>query len=295
MNGYVSKLCDIDSIAIPEHLLHVEVDEREVETQVRALSLRCAEETEGDRVENGDVVWCKADAASYPDGRTILLFTGTAVPGAEEAVTAAMGRAVGACFTTELSGKPVELTVEKIIRREPVEVTDALIAGLGIEGVATVAEYRAHLRAKLLADLRMECGKQISGYFVDQMTTGSTYEYDEAEMEQYVQSHMDECIEQAAAEGESVTPEMVRESLVYQMKQGWMAEAFCKSHGIAINTEDINAQLDQMTEMMSLMGEEVPDRQELFEMVYQGECLNALFDCVDEIIARKKEDTHGND
>lgn len=34
MNGYVSKLCDINSIAIPDDLLHIDVDERAVEAQV---------------------------------------------------------------------------------------------------------------------------------------------------------------------------------------------------------------------------------------------------------------------
>ena len=295
MNGYVSKLCDINSIAIPEELLHVEADEQAVETQVRALSLRCAEETEAERVETGDIVHCKADAASYPDGRTILLFTGTAVPGAEEAAKAALGKNVGDAFTAALAGKTVELTVEKIVRRVPVEVTDAVIAALGIDGVTTVAGYRDHVRAKAVADQQMENTKMITANFLRELVANSSFVYDETALEQYLQEHMAQFVAECAEMGEEVPEEEIRSSVLDQMKQNWVAEAFCKSRGIEIDKAAIEEQADQMMEMMSLMGEEAPDRAELIEMAYQGECLNGLIDGINEIIAEKMGGSNGND
>lgn len=48
----------------------------------------------------------------------------------------------GESFETELVGKKVQLTVNKIVRRTPAEVTDELVAGMGVEGVSTIDEYR---------------------------------------------------------------------------------------------------------------------------------------------------------
>lgn len=45
MNGTVTKLCDIDSIAIPEPMLELHVDEQRVEEELQQLSLRYAKES----------------------------------------------------------------------------------------------------------------------------------------------------------------------------------------------------------------------------------------------------------
>ena len=44
MKGYVTKLCDIDSIGIPDEMLEVHIDKERIENQIAALSLRCANE-----------------------------------------------------------------------------------------------------------------------------------------------------------------------------------------------------------------------------------------------------------
>ena len=188
MNGTVTKLCDVDSIGIPEDMLELRVDEGALDAEIGRLSLRCAREIPAETVEVGDVVYCWGDKEAYPDGRTILLYTATALPGAEEAAKAALGRKKGSNFQTSLMGKPLGLTVEKILRRESVEVNDALIAGLGIDGVNTLAEYRDSLRNKALADLKMERSKEIIRYLMEQMEAGSAFSYDEGEMEAYLQS-----------------------------------------------------------------------------------------------------------
>lgn len=119
INGSVSKLYDIDSIAIPAELLALCVDEQQVEQSVRQPALRYASEAPADAVQPGDVVRCRADAASYPDGRTILLFPGMALPGAEAAEQAVLGRGVGDEFSAPLCGRNAVLTVEGITRRTP--------------------------------------------------------------------------------------------------------------------------------------------------------------------------------
>ena len=44
MKGYVTTLCDIDSIGIPDEMLEVHIDKERIENQIAAMSLRCANE-----------------------------------------------------------------------------------------------------------------------------------------------------------------------------------------------------------------------------------------------------------
>lgn len=69
MKGYATKLCDIDSIAIPAELLETHVDGQLIEEEINALALRYAKESAADCAAEGDIVHCKAGADSYPDGR----------------------------------------------------------------------------------------------------------------------------------------------------------------------------------------------------------------------------------
>ena len=296
MNGSVTKLYDINSIEIPAQLLETHVDEAVVEAQLNQLSLRYAEEHEAECAELGDVVHCTTDA--YPDGRTVLLYTATALPGAEEAAQAALGKRTGDTFSAPLAGKTVALTVEKVLRREPVEVNDALIAGFGIEGVTTVDGYRAYLREKNLADQKLEQSKAVVRYVMDKMVENTTYSYDEAELEQYIAKSMEEFRAQAAEMDmgmEEVPEEEMRAGIIYQVKQSWMAKAFCQKIGQEPDMAEIEAEADQMLEMMSLMGEETQDREELIEMSRENACLDVFFGYVDQMISARMGGSNGND
>lgn len=296
MNGTVTKLCDVDKIAIPEEMLELQVDESGLDVEIQRLSLRCAKEVPAETVELGDVVYCQGDKEAYPDGRTILLYTATALPGAEAAAKAALGKKKGDSFRADLAAKPVSLTVERILRREPVEVNDALVAGLGIDGVKSLAEYREYLRSKALADLKMERDKEIIRYLMDQMEAGSTFAYDEAEMEAYLRSAEQEYAAQDPMEddGPAMDPQELRAAVISQVKQGWMAEAFCRDRGIAIDEAEAQAEADQMAEMSSLMGEPPQDREELLAMARQNQCYTALYEHLDRIVNEKMGGSYGN-
>ena len=160
----------------------------------------------------------------------------------------------------------------------------------------TVSDYRAYLHKKFLADLQLERSKAITHYLLDQMVAGSEFSYDEAEMDAYVQKCMDEAAA-APAEFEDVdlSPDEVRASAIAQQEQLWMAEAFCKARGIGIDMHAAEEAADQMAEMMSLMGEDVPDRAELIEMSLQSQHFDGLFTYIDQIIAQKMGGSNGND
>ncbi len=286
MKGYVTKLCDVDSIEIPEEMLAVHVDAERIEAEINALSLRYADEISAIICAEGDIVRCKADEESYPDKRTIILFTGAALPAADAAAKAAVGKKLGESFKTELAGKPVTLTVSKITRRSPVEVNDALIASIGIEGVSTVEGYRAYLTAKATEDANMENSKAIMRYIMEQMISTSEFEYDEAAMTAAVEQAK---VELAAMpmEGYAPTDEELAESVMFQHKQGWVAEEFCRRHGIKIDEENVKQQAEQLGQMMELMGETVPDEAELLDMARTEACLTPLFEHLNNIIMQK--------
>ncbi len=294
MEGQVTRLFDIDDIAIPEELLQFQLDSSAVDARLQALSVSCAKETDVAVAEPGDIVHCAADAASYPDERKILLFTGLDLPGAEKAVKAAVGKTVGDTLETTIMDRPVKLVVQRIVHREPVAVNNELIAQLGLEGISTVADYRAQVEEEMAADQRMNCKKQITRYFMDRMLTESDFDYDAAEMDASIDAEMENALAEYAEAGIEATPEEIRASAILQAKQTWVAEAICKKHGIEIDMAALEEQADQMMEMMSLMGEELPDRAELIAMAYSGECMNGMFDYLDQVITEKMEAVNGN-
>lgn len=295
MKGKVSRLCDISGIEIPAQMLEVSVDAAQVKAGVRQLSLRYALESEVQCAQMGDTVFCTADAQSYPDGRTVIVFTQPTVPGAEEAALAVTGKCVGDVVKTVLAGKAAELTVKKIVHRTPAEINDALIASLGIDGVSTVSEYEKYLGEKMLADLRMERSKELSHFYMDMLVAESGFEYDEDELEQYAQSCLSEWkTEYAEAGMDDVSDDEIINGVKYQTKQEWLAEAVCEMLGHTCDMAEIEAEADRMTEMMTLMGESVPPREEMLKMGIKDDKFTAMFGYIDGIIAEKIGGSHGN-
>ena len=293
MKGSVKKLCDIESIVIPEEMLEVRVDGDLIEEEVGNLALRYANETEVGTVAKGDIVYCEADKGSFPDGSTIILYTGAALPGAESAEEAAEGRSVGDGFETVLADKAAALKIVKIIRRTPAEINDALVASIGIDGVSSVDGYREYMREKNLADLRMEKGKELSRYIVERMEEGSSFEYSEKDFDDYCEKSLAQMPAEPGFEMQ-IGPEELRSSLLSQLKLGWMSEALCEKKGIKIDDAAIEAEADQMAEMMGLMGENAPDRAELIEASRQNALITEFFMEIDKIIDNKLGGANGN-
>lgn len=294
MKGTVIKSLPFDSIDIPQEMLAVHVDPLQVEASLQRLRLRYAKESDADTVQKGDLVYCKADASRYPDDRTVLIYTGTAIPGAEAAAEAALGHASGDTFAPPLMDVPTELTIQRILRRTPVEITDSLIREISIEGVETVAQYRDYLAAKALKDRQSEQKKEITRYLLEQAIAGSTFSYDEKEMEDYIETFIREYM---AAYGDEIqeSPEELRSFAIDRKKQDWLAETFCKERGIEIDRAAAEEDAAQMREMMMLMGEDIPDQDELVEMSVQNEYYTHFFNHIDEVIAKKMGGTNGND
>lgn len=284
MIGTVTKLYDVDSIVIPEELLDLQVKDSVIKEKVQMLSTRYAKESYADVVAPGDIVYCKADENSYPDGRKIILYTGTEVPGSQEAAKMTIGKRANDTFTTTLAGKFVTLTLQQIICRTPVEVDDALIAEIGIEGIHSVDEYREYIKEQMLADMRMERHKAIFYHFITELVEKSEFSYEEKEMNEYIQSLIAQYPPDSMIE---MSDEEVKERVLSQVKESLIADAFCTAYSIEIDMKEVEEAADQMLQMQALMGEEVPSREEMIEMYLQNARFGALYDYVDKIATEK--------
>lgn len=201
---------------------------------------------------------------------------------------AVLGKSVGDTFDTELAGKPAALTVEKIIRRTPVAVDDALIASLGIDGVSTVEGYRACLTEKAQADAKLEQSKVVMGYLVEELLRRSEFTYDQAEMAEQIEKAKAECAAMPESEDFPLpSEEEIAQSVISQFQQGWAAEAYCKQIGFVPDEEEVKQQAQQMGQMMELMGESVPSEEELLDMARTEACLTPLFMHINDIITQK--------
>lgn len=289
MKGKVIRFCDLTDIQIPVEKCSVSVDPAQVTEAVDQLSVRYADKTWVQRAENGDVVYCRADEKSYPDGRDIILYTGLELPGAEAAAEAAIGREIGEKFDAPIGEKTVMLTVQKIIRMVPVSVNDALVASIGIGNVSTVEDYRNYIQNKMLEDQKKETIKQIVGEVTRAMMEKSTFEYDESEAEDYLKAHMDEIKAEYAQYGMEISEDEIRMGIIDQSKQGWLAEAYCQKYGIEIDRESIESETDQMMEMMTMMGEDVPDRETMLEETLYNNYMMVLFEHIEKAIKEKME------
>lgn len=290
MKGVVTRLCDISSIEIPAEMLDVSVDDARVEEEVSRLGLRYADETAAESVLTGDAVHCAASV-----GRDIIIFTRPVLPGAEDAAEAVIGKQVGDTITVQLLGNAMDITVKKIVRRIPAEVNDALIAGLGIEGVADVAAYKAYIKEKMLSDLRMQCSKEISHLLMDELVNGSEFDYDEAELSKYVDDCITQWMTEYADAGMDASEEEIRAGVTYQCKQEWIAESIFNKLGGTLDMEEVKAEAERMAEMLGIMGEPVPSEDELVEMSVKDAYLNAMFGYIDGIAKEKIGGSNGND
>ena len=129
-----------------------------------SMSPELVEVTDRDVVENGDVANIdyegKKDGVAFDGGTAqgydLGIGTGAFIPGFEEGLVGAkVGETIDLNLTfpenygaADLAGAEVvfTVTVNKISKEITPEFTDEYVAGLGIENVATVEEYRVYLK-----------------------------------------------------------------------------------------------------------------------------------------------------
>ena len=250
MKTKVSRLFDVKSIPTPEDIPDWHVDEAAVDGLLKALATQHATETEVLEVQMGDTVFCASEGALAD--RTVLVYPGRNMPGAEAAEKAVLGCTPGGTVKTELSGVPAVLTVKRIVRRAPAEMDDKLIQGEQIDGVDTVEAYRAYIKAKTEEQNRSLSAKRLSAALREELIARSEYDVDEAEQEAWTEDAAQKMLKMYEDEGidphipedgtDFLTDEEVMETFKAQMRPQFLAlamcRAFCDAHGISFGPEE---------------------------------------------------------
>lgn len=288
MDIKVKKLCDIDSVKIPEELLSTEADECEVDAALESASLRYARESSEKTSVEGDILYCDG-GDYYSDGREVLIFTGTAVPGAEKAALDGVGKTVGESFLTKLFEDDVKLTVKKVIHRTPAVIDGEFVRSLGIDGVNTPEQYRAYIKKTLSDNIKSQKIKQLNGFFIKALTENSEFSYDEAEMKEYVENVYAESLEMYGEELAAEDPDEIKKMMAFYELQGRAVEAFCKEKGLKPDLSELEADVDRMLEMASLTGEQLPPREELIESEIVNAYIGMFFEYTEKIASERIE------
>lgn len=246
----VTELYDVDLIPTPEDIPDWHIDEAAVDGLLEALAVQHSTEAEAGSVETGDTVFCASEGALQD--RTVLVYPGRNMPGAEAAERALLGVGLGDAAETELNGAPVRLTVKKIVRRTPGRIDDALIKSEHIDGVETVGDYRAYIRRKTEEQNRSLSAKRLSAFLHQELVDRSRYDVDEAEREAWTDKAAQEMLAMYEAEGidphvpeegtDFLTDEEVMENFKNQLRPQFLSmalgRAFCEKRGVAFGPEE---------------------------------------------------------
>ena len=224
MKTKVTKLYDVALIPTPEDIPEWRVDEAAVDGLVKDLAVQHAVETQGDAVQTGDTVFCAARGAL--EDRTVLVYPGRSIPGAEQAEQALLG-----------AGCPID---DRLVREEK------------IDGVETVAAYRAYIKEKTQEQNRSLSAKHLSAALHDALVEKSDYQVDEEEQEAWTDKAAKEMLKMYEQEGidphipedgtDFLTDEEVlaqfKESLRFQYLSLAVSRAFCEQQGVTFGPEE---------------------------------------------------------
>ena len=178
MKSTVSRLYAYLSADVPVELTRWRVTEEETGEALVLLGQDHAAQEPVDRAAPGDSLLCRDG-----QGRTVLLYPGHGLPGAEEAERAALGRGPGESLSCRLGGTDVTLRVEEVLRLTPHPLDDVLVKLAGIEGVETAADYRAWFRRETEPKKREEALKKITRYLWDMLGEESQLEISREEQD----------------------------------------------------------------------------------------------------------------
>lgn len=277
MDIKVKKLYDISQIVVPEELTKWKVTDEQIEEELNKLTKLAATETEADTAEAGDCVALSCVEGTLND-RTVLLYPGLNLPGAEAAEQAVVGLAVGSEAVLELNG-PQKLKVEKILRRVPAELTAELIKSQNVDGVATIDEYRQWYRDKAGMENREQALKQINSYYLETLAEKSEFDYDEAELNAWLDAQIQQqmaYMEQAlGAEGIAAEGGFTDEDIAAMKQQGKLMplktaveQYLCESNGFTFTADMFEDELKAAAEEMAGMPE-MPGMPGVDEMLEQ--------------------------
>jgi hypothetical protein len=299
---------DYRTLEIPEELTKWKISDEEIEAELKALSGDYAsEEWAADQVRAGDSLRCICLAGSDEllKDRVLFLYPGRALPGAEAAEGAVLGKKCGDVLETFVGKqmRPVKLEIAGVMRRVTLPVGDELVKKLEIPGVFTVEDYYCWYREQHREERRMKAGYGIIRYWLTEMMERSEIFVDEEEKREWSLTRGRAFFEGMLASGydlripsegfEILTDEQAIEKAAKEQAERFvpflLLEYLCRQDGYVLTKEDYEKEIIEAGAARGLGPEESKRRSE-FSMYLEVRYQEHVFYGKSEEAQKKLED-----
>lgn len=182
---------DYTQLEVADELGRWRYPDSEIQEELEALARDHSGEEEMEEVKEGDSVRCICTESSLENwkGRTVLLYPGRKLPGAEKAEAAVIGKKVGEEFNCCMKSTEFTLKVDKVVRKHVMKVCDELTAILNLPGVQTVEDYYRWYHEQHDREYKDKACIVISQYWLEEMSKRSEFQIDEEEKKSWCLHH----------------------------------------------------------------------------------------------------------
>ncbi len=145
MSSRVIYMLPFEQVDVKSFQQPYKVNEETIARKMQQAANASIQWSQGDPISCNDVAVCKLCSALTKFNRDRVTFTVGSGLFDRELETALIGKNAGDVFTIYKTEDTVEITVLSVYNKRIPELTDAIVSQLGIEGVTTLAQYRAYL------------------------------------------------------------------------------------------------------------------------------------------------------
>lgn len=156
-----------------------------VERDLHSLCMQCKQTLAVSSVAAGDTVVVNLESGIPKFHRKGLYLCVGANLFDAELEASLPGKTVGDVYTVSISGQDVSVTLVQCLRTVIPEPSDALIAGLELEGITTLAQYRLHTAQHHKAMYREYYLQYLASEYTGQWFDASSWEIDPEELEEF--------------------------------------------------------------------------------------------------------------
>ena len=213
MKSRVLQIKDYREVDITPLLKPFVPDEAALETELRRLTNPYVRWETGETASAGDQVVCRLVSDCPRFSKEKVRFVAGSGMFHKELEALVIGMTVGEAREADLSEGRVSLTLTGVMNRVVPEPSDEMVEKLGLEGVDTVADYRAYLLAQqkdsAFQDALYEPQKQLMA----EVIAGSEFVLCKEDWAAVVNRELDRCRTLCRQEGmvlEEMTPEQFR-------------------------------------------------------------------------------------
>ena len=273
MKSKIVECFDYRTLEVEDHLRKWKIPDSEIREEMENLARDHSGETETeDGAKAEDCVSCictEASAANWKN-RTVLLYPGRNLKGAQEAEKACFGKRPGDVFSCEIRGVQVTLAVKKVISRKKVTVGPELFRILQLPGVSTEEDFARWYHEQHDEERRQKASYGIVSFWMQEMAKRSTFSIDEEEKKSWCRVRGEKTyISMLAAgydmkkeerDGAPITEEEAIEEASSQQEQYFIPyllyEYFSKKDGFTVSEEEYERVLADEAKRVGLSLEE---------------------------------------